>query len=254
MKMLLLVAALVVAALAGGCSLLKVNFSKTNQFPESECPGYSFNRIDEFNECITSAVRLKVLSGSHTESADACRSIPEVYGVRLSSGSDVGDVYSLDDCLKDPVVMQNIQRKAAAWRYQQQREDQEAEERARQDAIEAEAKEEAKRKAALEADAATKEYEARQQKAFALIPPEDSQLLAQRIGSLYRLRAFTMLKNLEDRCWQEKTPSCAERPLSARCWRCPAHWRIKPLVLVYRHWFTNRLRLTVAIWSTLKNC
>lgn len=214
MKMLFLGAALVIVALAGGCSPLKVspsetnqlpepvNHSKTNQFPESECPGYSDERIDEFNECITSAVRLEVLSGSHTESADACRSIPEVYDVRLSSGSDVDDVYSLDDCLKDPVVAKNIKRRVGAWRYQKQLDDEkdwmdklEAENKKK--AAEDKAKEEAERKA-------NEEYWAKNQKAFALIPPEDSQLLAQRIGSLYRLRAFTMLKNLEDRCWQEK--------------------------------------------------
>jgi flagellar biosynthesis GTPase FlhF len=215
MKMLFLGAALVIVALSGGCSLLKIKFGPVAEFPESRCSGYSFDRIDEFNECIKSAMRLKVLSGSHTSSIYACQSIQEAYQLRLSSGSTVSSVYSLNDCIKDPVVEQNIQRRVAAWRYQQQREDQVAEERAKQqeaeakkEAEEAEAKKEAERKA-------EEEYTAQQQAAFELVPPEESQLMAQRIGSLYRLKAFSMLKTLEDRCWQEK--SVDQRKKAAFC-------------------------------------
>jgi hypothetical protein len=75
-------------------------------------------------------MHLKVLSGSHTSSSDACQSIQEAYQLRLSSGSTVSSVYSLNDCIKDPVIEQNIQRRVAALRYEQQREDQIAEERA----------------------------------------------------------------------------------------------------------------------------
>jgi hypothetical protein len=210
MKMLFLGAALVVVALSGGCSLLKINFEPVAEFPESECPGYSFGRIDKFNECIKSAMRLKVLSGYHTSSRDACQSIQEAYQLRLSSGSTVSSVYSLNDCIKDPVVQRNIQRRVATLRYEQQI----FEERAKQQEAEAKAKKEAEAK--KEADRkAEEEYMAQHQAAFALVPPEESQLMAQRFGSLYRLKAFSMLKTLEDRCWQEK--SVDQRKKAAVC-------------------------------------